>query len=220
MPLFYQHDINRLTKLGVWRIEEPELHFLAKVSLNRNVSHPHKRLQHLAGRYLLSELFADFPLEEILIADTNKPFLENEQYHFSISHCGDFAAAIVSRTQRVGIDIEKMDPRIERIHHKFLSPAEFDLALEGWPATGFSATSHQSIQSAVLTALWCAKESLFKWYGLGQVDFKRHMELRGPVTQGEDGLLDLPFSFKKNGLVQIGVQLKILQDLAIAWIAH
>ena len=47
-----------------------------------------KRLQHLAGRYLLYALFDDFPLEEIVIADTRKPFLENEKYHFSISHCG------------------------------------------------------------------------------------------------------------------------------------
>src|SRR5580698_3905983 len=101
MPLFYQHTINRSTKLGVWRIEEPEDFFLEKVPLKRNVSHPQKRLQHLAGRYLLPELFPDFPLQEIIIADTRKPFLENEKYHFSISHSGDFAAAIISSKSRV-----------------------------------------------------------------------------------------------------------------------
>ena len=97
MPLFYQHNINEETKLGIWLIEEPESFFLDKVPLKRDVSHPFKRLQHLAGRYLLSFLFPDFPLEEIRIADTRQPFLASEKYHFSISHCGHYAAAIVSR---------------------------------------------------------------------------------------------------------------------------
>ena len=96
MPLFYQHNINQDTKLGIWRIEEPESFFLEKVPLKRNVSHPYKRLQHLAGRYLLPILFEDFPLEEIRVADTRQPFLASEKYHFSISHCGEYAAAIVS----------------------------------------------------------------------------------------------------------------------------
>ena len=101
MPLFYQHTINAGTKLGIWLIEETESFFLEKVPEKEEVTHPHKRLQHLAGRFLLPVLFDDFPLEEIVIADTRKPFLENEEYHFSISHCGSYAAAIVSATSRV-----------------------------------------------------------------------------------------------------------------------
>ena len=96
MPLVYQHTINSNTKAALWHIEEDEAFFLERVPLKRDVSHPHKRLQHLAGRYLLPVVFADFPLEEILIADTRKPFLPDEKYHFSISHCGDYTAAIVS----------------------------------------------------------------------------------------------------------------------------
>jgi len=124
LALVYQHNINETTRLAVWHITEPESFFLKKVPLKKDVSHPHKRLQHLAGRYLLSFLFDGFPLEEILVADTRKPFLENEQYHFSISHCGDFAAAIVSSKERVGIDIELVTARIERIKHKFTSSDE------------------------------------------------------------------------------------------------
>jgi hypothetical protein len=76
MPLFYQHNINRDTKLGIWRIDEPESFFLEKVPLKQDVSHPFKRRQHLAGRYLLSYLFPDFPVEEIRIADTDSLFLQ------------------------------------------------------------------------------------------------------------------------------------------------
>ena len=121
MPLFYQHNINESTKLGIWHITKMKIFFFRRVPLKRDVSHAQKRLQHLAGRYLLTELFPDFPLEEILIADTQKPYLEDEKYHFSISHFGHYAAAIVSSTNRVGVDVEKTSPTIEKIRNKFLS---------------------------------------------------------------------------------------------------
>jgi hypothetical protein len=74
VPLFYQQDINLTTKLGVWKIEEPESFFLHAVPLQREITHPHKRLQHLPGRYLLPFLFPDFPHPEIMIADTHETF--------------------------------------------------------------------------------------------------------------------------------------------------
>ena len=96
MPLFFQQNINASTRLGIWHITEPEEFFLAKVPLQKNITHPHKRLQHLAGRYLLQYLFPDFPYNEILIADTRKPYLPNDQYHFSISLCSNYAAVFIS----------------------------------------------------------------------------------------------------------------------------
>jgi len=121
MPLVYQQNINSSTKLGIWHIIEEESFFLAEVPLQREITHPHKRLQHLAGRMLLRTLFPDFPYDLIRIADTRKPYLENESYHFSISHCGDYAAVIVSKDHRVGIDIERINEKVERIQHKFLN---------------------------------------------------------------------------------------------------
>ena len=112
MPLVYQQNINEATKLAVWHIVEEEDFFLKRVPLQKEITHPHKRLQHLAGRYLLTELFDDFPLELIQIADTKKPFLPNEAYHFSISHCGDYAAVIVSSINRVGTDIEIVSEKV------------------------------------------------------------------------------------------------------------
>jgi phosphopantetheinyl transferase len=116
-------------------------------------------LQHLAGRFLLTELFYDFPLEEILIADTRKPYLVNEKYHFSISHFGHYAAAIVSSTNRVGVDVEKASPTIEKISHKFLSSFELDKVLEDNEGPGQ--------QLRMLTLLWSAKESIFNGIAWG-----------------------------------------------------
>src|SRR5258708_34348916 len=95
MPLFYQHNINEETKLGIWLIGEPESFFLEKVPLKRDVSHPFKRLQHLAGGYLLSFLFPDFPLAAIRISVSRHPFLESEKYDFTISPFGRYAETIV-----------------------------------------------------------------------------------------------------------------------------
>ncbi len=169
MPLVYQQNINQTTRLAVWHIAEGEDFFLPVVPLHKEITHPHKRLQHLAGRYLLKELYPDFPLNLVLIADTRKPFLEDEQYHFSISHCGDYAAAIVSSTQRVGVDIEQISPKVFSIRHKFLSVEECDL---------IDSTPHSpGMQLKACTFAWSIKEAMFKWYGLGGIDFKKHLQI-------------------------------------------
>ena len=173
MPLFYQQHINQHTRLAIWKIEETEEFFAQTVPLQREITHPHKRLQHFAGRYLLRYLFPEFPYDEILIADTRKPFLQNEAYHFSISHCGDFAAAIVSKTERVGIDIEIPSEKIFKIAHKFTTEEEIN---------NLKKINHTINQ---LTLLWCAKETMFKWYSLGNVSFRNMLKITG-VNENEN----------------------------------
>ncbi|HTH30078.1 MAG TPA: 4'-phosphopantetheinyl transferase superfamily protein [Lacibacter sp.] len=207
MPLVYQHTINSSTKAGLWRIDEPEDFFLEKVPLKRDVSHPHKRLQHLAGRYLLPTLFEDFPLEEILIADTRKPFLPNEKYHFSISHCGNYAAAIVSSKQRVGVDIEQPNDKILRIAHKFLTQQEYMFLDEQMSAA-------QLLQLATL--LWSTKESMFKWFGDGGVDFREHMHIQNIEGNDEEGRLVC--SFQKNEPLPLTVQYRFMKELVMSWV--
>ena len=210
MPLFYQHNINEFSKLGIWKIEEPESFFLAKVPLKRDVSHPQKRLQHLAGRYLLTEMFTDFPLEEILIADTRKPYLPDEKYHFSISHFGNYAAAIVSSSNRVGVDVEKASPTIEKIRNKFLSDNESAIAFEGIEKSG-----HRLRQ---LTLLWSAKESIFKWYSLGKVNFREHICWTDPYFNRSGDMGQLYFEFRKGKPIPLSVYYKIFDDLVLTFV--
>ncbi|MBX3242543.1 MAG: 4'-phosphopantetheinyl transferase superfamily protein [Chitinophagaceae bacterium] len=175
MALFYQHNISDTTRLGIWHIAEPETFFNDRVPLQRSITHPHKRLQHLAGRHLLKTLFPDFPYDLIAIADTKKPYLPNEAYHFSISHCGDYAAAIVSSTERVGIDIEIPTCKVEKVKHKFLHADELE-AVEGVYAKDNMLPADSPYYRS-LTTLWSAKEAVFKWYGEGEVDFSEHIRL-------------------------------------------
>jgi hypothetical protein len=60
MPIFFQQQVNENTRLGIWKIEETEEFFKGNVPQHRDVTHPHKRLQHLAGRFLLQFLFQTF----------------------------------------------------------------------------------------------------------------------------------------------------------------
>lgn len=203
MPVFFQHRINADTRLGIWKIEETEDFFKGNVPQHRDVTHPHKRLQHLAGRFLLQFLAPDFPYELVQIADTRKPFLADERYHFSISHCGDYAAAIVSRSARVGIDIEIPVTRLLDISQKFLSgeeQARFHLAR----------LKEENLER--LTALWSAKEAIYKWHGLGGLDFKQDMPLF-PTT----GNSTVNCVFRPTGQ-ELKVEIHTLSPLVLAWV--
>ena len=181
MPLVYQQNINAVTKMGVWHITETEDFFLQQVPLQKEITHWRKRLQHLAGRFLLKELYPDFPLTLIKIADTRKPFLEDEAYHFSISHCGDYAAVIVSKEYRVGVDVELVNDKIEKIIHKFLSRQEKTLL-------------HQNDINTTATLLWSVKESVYKWKGSGGVDFIKHINIQSIEEKQDEGVVHCLFN--------------------------
>lgn len=204
MPIFFQQQINDTTRLGIWKIEETEEFFRSNVPQHRAVTHPHKRLQHFAGRFLLQYLFPAFPYELIKIADTRKPFLPDEQYHFSISHCGDYAAAIVSKDKRVGIDIEIPAEKISKIMYKFLSAKEHEL---------FHLIQPDKDRIPFSTLLWSAKEAVFKWYGNGGVDFRKEIQLKKQHEENET----INCFFSKNSS-ELNIHYRQFEHLVVAWV--
>jgi phosphopantetheinyl transferase len=215
MAIFFQQVIDDSTKLALWKIEEEEAFFNQHVPLQRTITHPHKRLQHLAGRYLLKYLFPDFPISLIQIADTRKPYLRDEAYHFSISHCGDYAAVIVSKNRKVGIDIELFTPKIEKIEHKFVTEPEWAIVTRVGAIEGDSFSTSQRVN--FLTLLWSCKETLFKWYGLGEVGFIRHMELKH-MLEIEKQQYELGFLFRKEKDLLLGLQARFFDDLVLSYV--
>ncbi|MEO7800973.1 MAG: 4'-phosphopantetheinyl transferase superfamily protein [Ginsengibacter sp.] len=227
MPLFYQHTINNSAKIGVWHIEESESFFTEKVPLPvQHISHPHKKLQHLAGRYLLQELFPGFPYHLIEIADTRKPFLPNEAYHFSISHCGDYAAVFVSEDNRVGVDIEIPDKKIDRIQHKFLNDEELEavqkliLKRQNLKVYKDSTSTHYLSLTThnfhLLTLLWSCKEAVFKWFGDGGVDFRKHIHLQFDNLHNDHG--EIACVFTKTNNEQLRLSYQKLNTLWLTWV--
>lgn len=208
MPIYYQQNINDFTQLAVWKIEESESFFTQIVTVQQQVTHPHKRLQHLAGRFLLPYLYPNFPSDLIQIADTRKPYLPNEAYHFSISHCGDYAAAIVSSTQRVGVDVELVTHRVNKIRHKFLHPSE----LSNWDIEAME----EQEKFRTLTLLWSAKEAMFKWWGRGDIDFSECMQVE-KNTLKSSGILNARFQ-KDDFTTSLELHYQLSNELSLVWV--
>jgi phosphopantetheinyl transferase (holo-ACP synthase) len=205
MPLFYQQNINDSTRLAIWDLQEEESFFGGFT----DIVHPQKRLQHLGGRYLLSFLFPNFDKAAIAIAASKKPFLPDGSFQFSISHCTQFAAALVSSTQRVGIDIETITERVHRIRHKFLHASEHEMLEKN--------ASEVLTLTAQLTIIWSAKEAIFKWWGIGNIDFSEQMILdQMPLAQ--DGILPARFIEKDGTEHPLELHYKVLDAICLVWV--
>ncbi|RYF85811.1 MAG: 4'-phosphopantetheinyl transferase superfamily protein [Chitinophagaceae bacterium] len=205
MPLVYQQNINAFARLGVWHINETEDFFAARVGAPAQITHPHKRLQHLAARLLLTELYEDFPLDLIRVAETRKPFVSDGRFQFSVSHCGDYAAAIVSRHGKVGVDIEVPQEKIERLQQKFLTDVEISIL-------NFNGYNKQQI----LTLAWSIKETIFKWYGDGQVNFKTHMQIQH--CKVEDNQFTAHCAFLKGNPIPLKVSGIFFNGNCLTWL--
>ena len=207
MPLFYTHNIHEDARLAVWHITEDEGFFRKHVAPQKSVTHPHKRLQHLAGRQLLKVLYYDFPVDKIKL-DGRRPYLDNNTFHFSISHCGNFAAAMASRHFRVGIDVELVTEKLLRLETKYLSKPEQAIIRTGCFEDELKA----------LTAAWSCKESMFKWYALGNVDFKKDMELQ--KVECKDGLKIILGKFHKEAEEILAIHVKFFEELCLTWVVR
>ncbi|MGN6194394.1 MAG: 4'-phosphopantetheinyl transferase family protein [Ginsengibacter sp.] len=217
MPLFYQHNINDSTKLAVWKITESEDFFLEKTSVQKEIIHPHKRMQHLAGRYLLEILHPGFPFHLIEIAESKKPLLSNGKLHFSISHCKDFAAAIVSENKPVGIDVEIVSPKIELVKERFLRESELELSSTFNLQSSTLNIEPLTFNHQILTLFWSAKESIFKWYGKGQLSFKNNMSLNEVFLKNEEGYINA--NFIKEEKIDLKIDFRFFESLCLAWVS-
>ncbi|MFZ9718875.1 MAG: 4'-phosphopantetheinyl transferase family protein [Chitinophagaceae bacterium] len=208
MPLIYQHSINSNTRLGVWQITEQENFFLSNALQAPASMHPQRRLQYLAARFLLTELIPDFPIDAIALSDAGKPHLPNGAFDFSISHTADFAAAIVSTDAKVGIDAEIPAPRIFKVQHKFMHPEELDL---------IAPFENILPLQTLLTVCWSAKETLYKWHGVGQLDFKQHLRLVHLEGDEKQGIITAQIA-QCNG-ERIPLAYSVINGFVLCWAA-
>lgn len=205
MPLLIHQQLDNAAKLGVWHIEEPESFFREHTGLASAISHPRKKLQHLAGRFLLKELEPSLSLHAIRTGPSGKPLTEDSVFHFSLSHCGYYVAAILSPQGNVGIDIEKVQRRILTLRQKFLTAEEELLMLENIPN-----------EAEAFTFGWAVKEALYKWNGEGLVDFREHMRIEG--VQCRDGGWQASCRFLKNGNEKINASASLFAGHVLAYV--
>lgn len=154
-------------EIGIWTIEEEESYFLDQLSLTGNehktlaIKKGSKRLEWLASRWLLHLMSERDQRLECAIDEHGKPFLLDSAYQISLSHSGNLTAVIAAPFS-VGIDIQKIVPKISRIAPKFMRAIEMKSLAED------TRIEH-------LHVYWGAKEALYKAYGKRQIDFKEHL---------------------------------------------
>lgn len=169
MGLLYSSTLPPKGVFGIWDNEESDDYFLSQLHLHAEEQAElsqlkgRKKSEWLSSRYLLHFLSKQDQRRPCLKDAFGKPYLKGSKQHISISHSKQLTAVIKS-PKPVGIDIQIITPKIERIAPKFVSTDEFQFI----PSTGSIHYFH---------AIWGAKESMYKCYGRREVDFKKHMQV-------------------------------------------
>jgi 4'-phosphopantetheinyl transferase EntD len=159
MPLISIENLRGDVSLGLWRIDESTEDFFRlyphlrtfEPFLHEKYGHDARRLEFLSVRALLFEMTHEKHLT-IDHQPSGKPLLSN-QWHLSISHTRGFAALMLSPTRRVGVDIEYVSERINRIARRFIRPDE------------------QAPDTTARLINWCAKETAYKYYSDDRLDY-------------------------------------------------
>lgn len=189
MPVVFNKNIDDDTILAVWKIEETEAQLISGLQLKQHeldfISSLNngKRLLHwLSTRVLLRTMLNTNEYIDCQMDEHGKPYLPDLNYEISLSHSYDYASVMISKVQKVGVDIELIKNKIKSIQQKFLSAAELAQDQIGDNIDG-------------LYVCWCAKEAIYKWNGRKGLEFKKDIHIK-PFVLGNEGSLsasvDLP----------------------------
>ncbi len=187
MPIVYKKE-HLSSVIAVWESTE-DSDILIKIAalsademaLLRNFKSEGRKREFITVRALLKELF---PSEKLTInySKNGKPNLSGNK-NISISHTKNYVAIMVGEFNHGGIDLETINERIFKLATKFLNEAEIKF-------TGFNPTIEK------LQIIWGAKEVLYKIHEIGDVDFKKHLNVE-EFKEAHSG--DLYASILKSG---------------------
>ena len=183
MGLAFIRDLSKDTQLGLWKVEESSSKLEQKLILNDEEKEFFKSLENnkrnyhwLGGRVLLRTMINTPEFIELQNDENGKPYLVNYGYEISLSHSFDYAAAMISKKCPVGVDIEKIRPKIRKIVRKFMHYKECD-----------EAGTEAEIKK--LFVYWCAKEAMFKLYGKKPLSIRENIRI-SPFTLEESGIVE------------------------------
>ena len=183
MAVVYRHRVDDDTEFALWKIEEKAADLYKQLQLDEHekayfekISTSKRHLHWLSTRVLLRTMLRTDEYIDCKTDIHGKPYLVNLPYHISFSHSFDYAAVMMSKKAPVGIDIEQIKEKVERIATKFMNPGEM----------AFISTDEHRIEH--LYVCWCGKEAIYKCYGQKEVSFVNHISLA-------------PFEFAKAGSV-------------------
>jgi len=201
MGMTYRKKVDNDTEIALWKIEENAEELYQQLQLDeeekafiQNLSNSKRYLHWLGTRVLLRKMLNTEEYIDCKVDEHGKPYLTSIPYHISLSHSFDYAAVMIGKNKPVGIDLEKIDRKVERIARKFMRPEEL----------AFIKPEHNIKQ---LYACWCAKEAIYKCYGRKEVSFIHHIFLED-FDYHEEGVLHAAI---RNDTTQLNFEVEYLQ---------
>jgi 4'-phosphopantetheinyl transferase len=180
MGVIMHKQVNPDCTLGIWDIREDYETLLSGLELSaeedqrlQGFGNHNRKLEWLSVRALARELTGT--QTRIIYNNERKPFLYDKSFRISITHSCNFTAILLSKNRRVGIDLEYMSHRINKIRHKFIHESE-------------KITGSRVKLIYHLYIHWCAKESLFKICDKQGLVFNRNMVIE-PFVPADKGAL-------------------------------
>ncbi|MEY3433251.1 MAG: hypothetical protein RL131_1187 [Bacteroidota bacterium] len=155
----------------LWDIQEDEPFFRQQLNFTPSASHAAIALQQWGARMALKTLEPDFPFQHVQKNEYQRPFLADNSFQFSFSHCSGFGAAAISKTHAIGTDVEKISERVLKVLPRFLNERE-NKYIQGLS---------QEDQIRMSTLFWTIKESAFKALGRPGVDFKTDIQIHAEL---------------------------------------
>lgn len=184
MAVIYLRQIDEMTKIAIWKIEETSDELIAQLQLNEselailtNLKKGKRTLHWLASRALLRHLLQTTAPINCPSDENGKPYLPDYPYKISFTHSFDYAGIMMSKQSECGIDLELIHNKILRIKAKFMKPSEL---------LGIDETNIEQ-----LYACWCAKEAVYKLQGKKGVSFLNNMSIEPFNYTAEGGSLTL-----------------------------
>lgn len=168
MSLLRIEKINQNLAWGLWKIEEDSQKLAEKLYPYHHAIAENpailelKKCESLASRLVVRKILESWGLDfqGIKKDECQKPYITGLNYHVSLTHTQNYAAAIVDKRSFTGIDIELIREKVQKVAHKFLSEKEL-------------IASENDIEK--LTLYWSAKEVLYKTYGKKRMSLRQHI---------------------------------------------
>jgi 4'-phosphopantetheinyl transferase len=172
MPIVRQWTVFEDCSILIWEIAEPIDELQEGLVANADeweeyytISHPQKQLEWLSGRRAMQTLVENEGLKyEGMIKDEyGKPFLKNRLAEISLTHTAYYIVVAQHPFRAIGVDLERVAPKLSRVAPKFLSEEE---------------SQHAQNDLTRLCTYWCAKEAIYKLHGTRQLSFKDEIPIQ------------------------------------------
>jgi 4'-phosphopantetheinyl transferase EntD len=180
MPLILEEQFEEDCQFGIWEIQENYDELLSQVHLfpgererMMGFKSDARKIEFLSVRVLLKTLHGTSG--PIVYSDKRKPYLHQSNYRISISHSRNLTAIMLSKTKKIGLDLEYMSHKIGDIEKRFINEDE-------------KITDNPEKRKFHLYIHWCAKEALYKICDKQDINFRKNLTIE-PFEPEEFGVI-------------------------------